>query len=170
MTQRPSMAHPPPIRPERVRSTTTGSFAFLPHRFLRDGFFASLRQDELRLYLFFVLAADRRGMSFYHYDSICSLLKCPLEAYVARFTRIVAADNNVKKASSKWIKTQGAAFTHFAWQAGYGAFAVSESNLGAVREYLADQREHHRKRTFQEEYRQILERHHMAFDERYAWD
>jgi len=92
MTKPPSMAQPPPIRPERLRSTATGSFAFLPHRFLRDGFFASLRADELRLYLFLVLASDRRGMSFYHYDSICSLLEYPLEAYIAARNALIAKD------------------------------------------------------------------------------
>jgi putative transposase len=77
---------------------------------------------------------------------------------------------DVKKASSKWIKTQGPAFTGFAWQSGYGAFATSESNVEAVRDYIANQRAHHRKKTFQEEYRQFLERHHIAFDKRYVWD
>jgi len=72
-----------PIRPERVRSTGSQSFAFIPHRFLRAGFFASLSADQLRLYLFLVLAADRRGLSFYHYDSICSLLEWSLEDYIA---------------------------------------------------------------------------------------
>ena len=71
-----------PIRPERVRSIGGHSFAFLPHRFLRDGFFASLRPDELRLYVLLVLAADRNGLSFYHYDSICSLLEISLESYL----------------------------------------------------------------------------------------
>lgn len=77
---------------------------------------------------------------------------------------------DIKKSSSKWIKTQGVEYADFAWQAGYGAFAVSESNIAAVREYIADQREHHRKKSFQEEYRAFLERHHVAFDERYVWD
>ena len=76
----------------------------------------------------------------------------------------------VKKTSSKWIKTQGHEFAAFAWQAGYGAFAVSESNIAAVRDYIAGQQEHHRKKTFQEEYRAFLERHRVAFDERYMWD
>jgi REP element-mobilizing transposase RayT len=76
----------------------------------------------------------------------------------------------VKTISSKWIKTQGAEFARFAWQAGYGAFAVSESNVQAVRDYIASQQEHHRTKTFQEEYRAFLERHHVAFDERYVWD
>ena len=76
----------------------------------------------------------------------------------------------VKKASSKWIKTQGVEFADFAWQSGYGAFAVSESKVEAVREYIANQREHHRKKSFQEEYRQFLVQHRIAFDERYVWD
>ena len=71
-----------PIVPERVRGIGGQSFAFLPHRFLRHGFFASLRPDELRLYVLLVLAADRNGLSFYHYDSICSLLEIPLESYL----------------------------------------------------------------------------------------
>ena len=58
----------------------------------------------------------------------------------------------------------------FAWQAGYGAFAVSESNVPEVRTYIANQAEHHRKRSFQEEYRSLLERHRIAYDERYVWD
>jgi hypothetical protein len=71
-----------PIVPQRLRSTGGQSFAFLPHRFLREGFFASLAPDELRLYVLLVLAADRNGLSFYHYDSICSLLELPLESYI----------------------------------------------------------------------------------------
>ncbi len=74
--------HRAPIVAERVRAIAGHSFAFLPHRFLREGFFASLRPDELRLYVLLVLAADRNGMSFYHYDSICSLLEIPLETYL----------------------------------------------------------------------------------------
>ncbi len=76
----------------------------------------------------------------------------------------------IKKSSSKWIKKQGADFAEFAWQAGYGAFAVSGSNVTAVRDYIATQREHHRKKSFQEEYRAFLERHDVVFDERYVWD
>jgi hypothetical protein len=76
----------------------------------------------------------------------------------------------VKTSSSKWIKTQGHPYASFAWQAGYGAFAVSESNVDAVRAYIANQREHHRVTSFQDEYRTFLERHKVEFDERYVWD
>jgi REP element-mobilizing transposase RayT len=89
---------------------------------------------------------------------------------LGRTTSVSKAVEDVKKSSSKWIKTQGAEFAGFAWQAGYGAFAVSESNVESVRIYIANQREHHRKKTFQDEYRQFLERHRIPFDEKYVWD
>ena len=71
-----------PILPERVRTTRGQTFAFVPHRFLRDGFFVSLEPDALRLYLFLVLAADRYGVSFYGYESICSVLEVDLDRYL----------------------------------------------------------------------------------------
>jgi aminoglycoside phosphotransferase family enzyme len=83
---------------------------------------------------------------------------------------VSAAVEEVKKTSSKWIKTQGAEFVGFAWQAGYAAFAVSESNVDHVRAYIANQAEHHRAKSFQEEYRAFLARHRIVFDERYVWD
>jgi len=86
---------------------------------------------------------------------------------LGRTVALSTAVEEVKKASSKWIKTQGA---EFSWQAGYGAFAVSESNVPAVREYIANQREHHRVKSFQEEFRTFLERHQITYDERYVWD
>ena len=89
---------------------------------------------------------------------------------LARTVSISQAVEDVKKSSSKWIKTQGPEFAAFAWQAGYGAFAVSESNVETVRQYIANQREHHRKKLFQDEYRSFLVRHKVAFDERYVWD
>jgi REP element-mobilizing transposase RayT len=89
---------------------------------------------------------------------------------LGRTVTVSGAVEEVKKASSKWIKTKGREFAGFAWQAGYGAFAVSESNVATVREYIAGQPEHHRRKTFQEEYRLFLERHNVACDERYMWD
>jgi len=87
-----SVIHRAPILPDRVRAIAGQSFAFVPHRFLRDGFFASLRPDELRLYVLLVLAADRHGVSFYHYDSICSLLELPLEGYLRARNALIAKD------------------------------------------------------------------------------
>jgi putative transposase len=75
-----------------------------------------------------------------------------------------------KKASSKWIKALDACYRGFLWQRGYGAFSVSPSQLEAVLQYIDTQQEHHRTRTFQEEYRELLRRHGVDFDERYVWD
>lgn len=89
---------------------------------------------------------------------------------LARTVSVSKAVEEVKKTSSKWIKTHGPQFAGFAWQAGYGAFAVSESNVQVVRKYIANQREHHCQKTFQEEYRAFLDRHGVTYDERYVWD
>ena len=76
----------------------------------------------------------------------------------------------LKKGSSKWMKTQGREFAKFYWQAGYGAFSVSESNVEQVTQYIAKQPEHHRKKNFQAEFRELLQAHKISFDERYVWD
>lgn len=77
----------------------------------------------------------------------------------------------VKASSSRWIHdTYPESLSDFAWQAGYGAFAVSHSNREKVRAYLARQAEHHRTVTFQDEFLEFLRRHEIAYDERYLWD
>lgn len=77
---------------------------------------------------------------------------------------------DVKKSSSKWIKTQGKHLATFAWQAGYGGFSVSESNVPKVANYIRSQEEHHRVKTFQEEYMEFLKKHNIQYDERYVWE
>ncbi len=89
---------------------------------------------------------------------------------MGRTVTLAQVVEDVKKSSSKWIKTQGTALAGFAWQAGYGAFSVSESNVPKVANYIRDQEEHHRVKTFQEEYREFLAKHKVQFDERYVWD
>ena len=75
----------------------------------------------------------------------------------------------VKKSPSKWMKA-GGGVPGFTWQAGYGAFSIGESQADAVIRYIQNQAEHHRKLTFQEEFRRLLERYKVAYDERYVWD
>jgi hypothetical protein len=70
-----------PLIPDRVR-TITGSFAFIEHRFLRHGYWATLGHHELLLYFFLVLVSDRQGLSFYSYDKICSLLTLTVDQYI----------------------------------------------------------------------------------------
>lgn len=76
----------------------------------------------------------------------------------------------IKTGSSKWLKTQDSRYAKFHWQTGYGIFSVSPSNRVAVESYLERQAEHHRVTTFQEEYRELLRRHGIKWDERYVWD
>ena len=76
----------------------------------------------------------------------------------------------VKRGSSLWIKTRDAAMEDFAWQNGYGIFSIGFSQIDSVRRYIADQENHHRKVTFQDEFRLLLKRYAIEFDERYVWD
>jgi hypothetical protein len=75
----------------------------------------------------------------------------------------------VKRGSSKWLKTQGLSFCQFHWQGGYGAFSIGQSGVSEVKSYIARQEEHHRVKTFQEEFRGFLKRYEIAFDEQYIW-
>ena len=68
------------------------------------------------------------------------------------------------------MKTNGPRNPDFQWQAGYGAFSVSQSNSDAVRRYIEDQEAHHRKITFKDDLRALFRRHGIEFDERYLWD
>jgi putative transposase len=75
----------------------------------------------------------------------------------------------MKANSSRWLKTKGGPLRHFQWQAGYGAFSVSPSQVETVRRYIARQAEHHRRVTFQEEYEDLLRRQGFAFDPDALW-
>ena len=77
---------------------------------------------------------------------------------------------NMKSSSSAWVKKQDSSLAAFYWQAGYGVFSVSQSRSDLVKKYIANLEEHHRQRTFQNEFRELLERHEIAFDEQYVWD
>jgi REP element-mobilizing transposase RayT len=89
---------------------------------------------------------------------------------LARTRSLSEVVEDVNKNSSRWIKTQGSSFHGFYWQAGYGAFSVSQSSVDEVRAYIENQMEHHKTRTFQDEYRLFLKKYGVSFDERYIWD
>ncbi|MDR2682834.1 MAG: IS200/IS605 family transposase [Dysgonamonadaceae bacterium] len=76
----------------------------------------------------------------------------------------------VKKESSKWIKTKGKQYEKFYWQNGYGIFSVNPSEIEAVVKYINNQEEHHKKRTFQEELLAFLKKYKVEYDERYVWE
>jgi len=79
------------LQPNRVRHID-GGFSFIPHRFLTDGFLASLTQKEILLYFFLILASDRYGLSFYAYDAICAFLQISLDQYIEARDRLIRKD------------------------------------------------------------------------------
>ena len=89
---------------------------------------------------------------------------------LSRNYSIAAMVKETKRTSSAWVKRIKRHYSKFHWQAGYGAFSVSHSNLAQVQRYIERQEEHHRRRTFQDEFREILGRYQIEFDERYLWD
>lgn len=76
----------------------------------------------------------------------------------------------IKSHSSKWIKTKGKGYEDFYWQDGYGTFSVNPAEVDRVIRYIANQHEHHSNKEFKEEYRSILKKHDVEYDERYVWD
>jgi REP element-mobilizing transposase RayT len=76
--------------------------------------------------------------------------------------------SEIKTASSVWMKQQGV--SKFAWQSGYGLFSVGPADLDALMQYIDGQRQHHARRSFQDEMRGFCEKYHVAVDERYVWD
>jgi REP element-mobilizing transposase RayT len=76
----------------------------------------------------------------------------------------------VKTGSSKWIKTKGKEYEKFYWQDGYGIFSINPYEIERVVKYIENQHEHHRKKTFQEEFIAFLKKYNIEYDERYLWD
>jgi len=91
----------------------------------------------------------------------------------ARLARTVSQAElleKIKKTSSAWMKTQGEQYGSFFWQGGYGDFSIGWSQLEELVRYIDRQEQHHRTQTFQEEYRDLLQKYQVEFDERYVWD
>jgi REP element-mobilizing transposase RayT len=89
---------------------------------------------------------------------------------LGRTIAVADAISKIKSTSSRWITQTCVGLSAFHWQSGYAAFSVSQSSVDAVREYVRNQAEHHKKQTFQDELRQWLRRYEIEWDERYVWD
>ena len=117
-----------------------------------------------------------------HLAAVSTHLRCPVirvggvEDHVhilarqARTITLAEWVKEIKRTSSLWAKEARQGCRVFQWQAGYGAFSVSQPQSAAVERYIARQPEHHRTLSFQEELRTLLSRHNIAYDERYVWD
>ncbi len=125
---------------------------------------------------------DFRTRTHAHLAGICQNLQCPAliiggtEDHVhllCRFGKTMAIADLVRDSRrdpSKWVEAQQPRLTAFQWQQGYGAFSISPSHVDALKEYIANQAEHHRHVTFQEELRRICRKYGIEIDERYVWD
>lgn len=123
-------------------------------------------EDELHAYLGGVCnSMDCQSIKVGGYTDHIHIL-CLLSKKVALMDLL----EEVKKRSSKWIKTKGNAYENFYWQNGYGAFSVNPSELNLVIKYIERQHEHHQKKSFQDEYRGFLKKYNVEYDERYVWD
>ncbi len=88
----------------------------------------------------------------------------------SRTATVADVVKELKRGSTLWLKTKAPSLSDFVWQSGYGVFSIGQSQVEDVCAYIAGQEEHHRKISFQDEFRRLLQRYEIAFDERYVWD
>lgn len=129
----------------------------------------------------FLRSSELRGALDGYVVGTLANLKCPsivtrsVEDHIhilcnlARTITIAKLLQEVKASSSEWVKKEQGVEA-FYWQNGYGAFSVSESNVKRVTQYIANQEHHHQKMSFQDEFRLLLRRHKIPYDEQYVWD
>ncbi len=89
---------------------------------------------------------------------------------LSKKTALIKLVEQLKSNSSKWIKTKGSEYSNFYWQDGYGSFSVNPSEVDIVINYIENQKEHHSKKTFQEEYIAFLTKYKVEYNEHYVWD
>jgi putative transposase len=130
----------------------------------------------------FLTDASVREKMHAYLAGTCNNLDCPAlivggaEDHVhilCRLSKNIALSTlprELKRESSKWAKVQSQKLRSFQWQLGYGAFSISPSHITALKRYIADQMEHHRHETFQDEFRRLCKKYGVEIDERYVWD
>jgi REP element-mobilizing transposase RayT len=119
---------------------------------------------------------------FKYIGGICKNLECnPIKVggyrdhihilcVLSRKIALMKLLEEIKSHSSKWIKTKGDKYKNFYWQRGYGSFSVNPAEIDVVVRYIENQAEHHKKKTFQEEYVAFLKKYNAEYDVRYLWD
>ena len=123
-----------------------------------------------------------KGELFSYLGGICKNLECnPIQVgghhdhihilcLLSKKVALMKLMEEVKSHSSKWIKTKGDEFEDFYWQNGYGAFSVNPTELEIVKNYILNQEEHHKRKTFQEEFLAFLKKYNVEYDDKYVWD
>jgi REP element-mobilizing transposase RayT len=121
-----------------------------------------------RLHAYLATVARNAGCEAYRVGGVMDHVHLALR--LSRTITIANLVEELKTSSSKWLKTQSPDPAGFAWQRGYGCFSVGPSDLDSLCAYIDGQEEHHRKRTFQEEFRMFLAKYKVEYDEAYVWD
>ena len=93
-----------------------------------------------------------------------------ISCFMSRTRTIADFIGELERESSKWLETKSSSLSDFRWQSGYGVFSISPSHVDDLRTYIADQENHHRRETFQDEFRRLLKKYGVDYDERYVWD
>jgi putative transposase len=129
-----------------------------------------------------LISKEIEGELFSYLGGICKNLECnPIQVgghgdhvhilfLLSKKIALMNLIEKVKSNSSKWIKTKSIEFENFYWQNGYGAFSVNPTEIETVKSYIINQEEHHKKKTFQEEFRAFLKKYNIEYDEKYVWD
>ena len=121
-----------------------------------------------RLHAYLATVARNAGCECYRAGGVTDHVHLAIR--LSRTLTIAALVEELKTSSSKWLKAQGPGLTAFFWQRGYGCFSVSPKDLDSLCTYIDNQDEHHRTRTFEEEFRTFLDRYGVEYDEAYVWD
>ncbi len=150
-----------------------------------------MSQSLIKIYLHIVFSTKYRkpmmddaieNELFDYLGGICKELECnPLQVggyrdhvhILCRFSKkitLIKLIEEVKRSSSKWIKSKGKAYSNFYWQGGYAAFSVNPAEIERVIEYIKNQKAHHEKASYQDECRAFFKRYRIEYDERYVWD
>jgi REP element-mobilizing transposase RayT len=130
----------------------------------------------------FLQDKDLRDRMHAYLAGICRNLECPsiriggvedhvhILCYLSRTVAVADLVRELKRDSSKWIKEQSADLAEFHWQDGYGAFSISPSHVEQLTTYIVNQAEHHGAESYQDEFRRLLNKYGIEYDERYVWD
>ena len=121
-----------------------------------------------KLHAYLATVARNAGCEAYRVGGVADHVHLAIR--LSRTITIADLVETLKTSSSKWLKTQSPELAAFSWQRGYGAYSIRPSDLDALRAYIDGQEEHHRTRTFQDEYRAVLTKYGIEFDERYVLD
>lgn len=129
-----------------------------------------------------LITDDVKGRLWAYLGGICKSLECnPVQVgghhdhvhvLCALSRKITQASliENLKKSSSRWMKSLGPSLSDFYWQDGYGIFSINPTQTDAVVDYIRNQAEHHKTRSFQDEFRTFLKKYGAEYDEKYVWD